>query len=394
MDETDRTGALEVHGVEGLTAISETAAVQQYMRTGAMPFWVAGILMNQWVRQLDYEKLLRESLLSAAVAGRMAAGWLQNLEFSQLPNELVQYYQRAGATYRSLEAAEAIWETIPAPIRMNGQEALREFHASRDWSHIVPRSIGGGDSAREGIFELAPLNRARGDATMTPAELDLARQALSMEALRQAVEQAARVAVVSGLVAAVVEGVFAVMDEGLLYFEGKISKAAFYSRVLNRLGVSVARAVVISGLIVGVVTLCPFLIPVLEVLALPLAIVSFTVLGVKFYSLSKAWWQKVSEDPSLPAELLPDWFLNMTWEATKNASATAWDATQAASTSGWDQARSVAGMVWDASSGAWAGAAGLSYWISGTTQDAYRDASHWARQWFSEGLWGGRDLSG
>ena len=387
MDQTAKAGVLDVYRIEGLTEICESTAVQQYMRSGALPFWVAGVFMNQWVRQLDYEKLLKDSLLSAAVAGQFAGGWLQNLDFSQLPKDLTQYYQRAGAAYRSLEGAEAIWQTIPEPIRMNGQEALREFHASRDWSHIVPRSLGGGDSASEGLFEKVSLNRARGDATMTPAELDLARQALGVEALRQAVEQAARVAVISGLVAAVVEGVFAIMEEGLLYFDGKISKSAFYSRVLKRLSGSVARAVVISGLIVGLVTLCPFLIPVLEVLALPLAIVSFTQLGVKFYHLGKAWWQTVNLDPSLPAELLPAWFRDWTWDATKDASTRAWDATQEASVRGWGQTKSVCRFVWDASHGVWTGIAGISGRISGTTQDAYQDASDWARQWFSEEIW-------
>ncbi|MDE0206009.1 MAG: hypothetical protein OXP66_08275, partial [Candidatus Tectomicrobia bacterium] len=197
MDRRSKKGVQELYRIEGLAAIGETSAVQQYMRAGALPFWVAGIFMNQWVGQLDYEKLLKDSLAAAWVTGHFAAGWLQNLDFSQLPSDLLGYYQRAGAAYRSLEGAQSIWETIPEPIRMSGQEALREFHASRDWSHIVPRSLGGGDSASEGLFEMATLNRARGNATMTAAELDLARQSLGMEALRHAVEQAARVAVVS-----------------------------------------------------------------------------------------------------------------------------------------------------------------------------------------------------
>ena len=393
MDEAIRKGGQDVHRIEGLTAISETAAVQQYMRTGALPFWVAGILMNQRVRQLDYETLLKDIFVSLSVTGRFAMGWLQNLDFSQLPTDLAPYYQRAGATYRSLEGAQAIWETIPASTRMSGQEALREFHASRDWSHIVPRSLGGGDGASEGIFELASLNRARGDATMTAGELDLARQALNVEALRQAVEQAARVAVISGLVAAVVEGVFAVMEEGLLFFEGKISKSTFYSRVLRRLGVSVARAVVIAGLVVGLVTLCPILVPVLEVLALPLAIVSFTLLGVKFYHLGKAWWQVASLDPSLPAELLPAWFRERAWPATRDASARAWEVAQEASAQGWDQAGNVSRLVWDASHGLRTGAACIADGISGTTRGAYQDASHWARDWFSEWLWKSRDVA-
>ena len=151
MDQAAKTGELEVYRIEGLTGISESADVQQYMRTGTLPFWVAGILMNQWVRQLDYEKLLKDSL-SASVAGRFAAGWLQNLDFTQLPRDLAQYYRTAGATYRSFEGAQAIWETIPVSVRMNGQEALREFHASRDWSHIVPRSLGGWRQRQRGHF--------------------------------------------------------------------------------------------------------------------------------------------------------------------------------------------------------------------------------------------------
>ena len=391
IEQAGKTGVPAIYRIEGLTGISESATVQQYMRTGALQFWVAGIVMNQWVRQLDYEELLKD-LLSASVVGGFAGGWLQNLDFSLLPKDLVQYYQRAGAAYRNLDGAQAIWETIPAPIRMSGQDALREFHAGRDWSHIVPRSLGGGDSANEGIFEMASLNRARGDATMTSAELDLARQALSMEALRHVVEQAARVAVVSGLVAAVVEGVFAIMEEGLLYFDGKIGKAAFYSRVLKRLSVSVVRAVVISGLIVGLVTLCPFLIPVLDVLALPLVIVSFTMLGVRFYHLSKAWWQRMSLDPSMPAELLPAWFRDWTWEPTKGVSIRAWDATKDVSVWTWDKTKEVSDLVWDARHGVWKGVQGAWERVSGATRDVSQDASVWAYQWFSTTIWNPPEL--
>ena len=41
MDQAAETGVLDVYRIEGLTGISESAAVQQYMRTGALPFWVA-----------------------------------------------------------------------------------------------------------------------------------------------------------------------------------------------------------------------------------------------------------------------------------------------------------------------------------------------------------------
>ena len=408
MNETDNRDESGLYRIEGLTTASQTPEAQRYIRTGSSQFWVAGIFMNEWVRQLDFEKLLKD-LLSASVVGRFAGGWLQNLDFNMLPQDLIRYYQRAGAAYRDFEGAKAIWETIPTPTRMSGVDALREFHASRDWSHIIPRSLGGGDSASEGIFENASLNRARGDATMTRAELDLARSALNSEALRHAVEQAAKVAVASGLVAAVVEGVFATMEEGLNCFDGKITKSEFYARVLKRMGKSVARAIVISGLIVGLVTVFPVLIPVLNLLALPMAIVSFTLLGVRFYRLSKAWYRRVHLDPSLPEELLPDWFLNvargaaksapnwacgkakdlpvLVWDAVKRASRLARDAMALA----LDKSKQAPGLLWDARRNVWRDIKGVSgyvsEWVSDKSKDVPRDVSSWASQWFSERIW-------
>ena len=363
----DQAGRPDVYRLPGLTAIGETPAVQQYMRSGALQFWVAGLFMNQWVRQIDFDKLLKD-VMSASVAGVFAGGWLHNLDFSQLPRDLVAYYQRAGAVYRGLEGAEAIWETIPLSVRMSGPQALREFHAARDWSHIVPRSMGGGSSAVEGIFEMVSLNRARGDATMTPAELRLAREALGMEALRHAVEQAAQVAVTAALVAAVVEGVFALMEEGLRYFDGEIGKSTLYARVLKRVGVSAVHAVVISGLIVGLVTLFPFLIPVLEVLALPLAVVGFTLLGAKFYGLGKAWWQRVRLEPAL-------------LEGAEGALTQAWRTTRDVSARSWDMARSVPELIDTAGHGVGKGARVAWERVSDV------DASGWACQWFSTGIW-------
>lgn len=408
MNETDNKDESSLYRIEGLTKESQKPEVQRYIRTGSSQFWVAGIFMNEWVRQLDFEKLLKD-VLSASVVGRFAGGWLQNLDFNMLPPDLIQYYQRAGAAYRDLEAAQAIWETIPEPIRMSGVEALREFHASRDWSHIIPRSLGGGDSASEGIFENASLNRARGDATMTPAELDLARSALNSEALRLAVEQAAKVAVASGLVAAVVEGVFATMEEGLDCFDGKITKSEFYTRVLKRMGKSVARAMAISGLIVGLVTVFPVLVPVLNFLAFPMAVVSFTLLGVKFYSLSAAWYQRLHLNPSLPVELLPDWFLNVARDATKGAPNWVLDKTkdvavlvgdaakrtpeltQDAMALVWDKSRQAPGLLWDARRNVLKDIKGVSgyvsEWVSDKSKDVPHDVSSWASQWFRERIW-------
>jgi hypothetical protein len=173
--------------------------------------------------------------------------------------------------------------------------------------------MGGSDSASNGIFEERSINQARGAATMTREEFGLAQQALQTEAFRHAVTQAASVMVTAALVAAVVESVFAVMEEGLRYYDGEISKAELHARVLKRLGKRVALAVVISGLVVGLAfVFSPFTL-VLNALALPTAVAGFTLLGVRFYSLSAAWAQRVGLEP-----------VSAAWQQTKDSPGRAW----------------------------------------------------------------------
>ena len=112
--------------IDGLTEAANDPDVQQYIRTGALPFWIAGMFVNVW---------------------------RTNLDFISVPRDLADYYRRAGGASRNLAGAQEIWETIPRQIRMAGPRALREFRRTRDWSHFIPRIMGGGDSASEGIFE-------------------------------------------------------------------------------------------------------------------------------------------------------------------------------------------------------------------------------------------------
>ena len=291
----NRNGDTGTVKIEGLTPAAESPDVQQYIRTGALQFWVAGQFVNSW---------------------------LSNLDFNSLPTNLIGYYQRTGTRgqLRDLAEAEAVWETIPRALRMAGPEALYELRSGRDWSHIMPRSLGGSDSASNGIFEERSINQDRGAAMMTREEFGLAQQALQTEAFRHAVTQAASVMVTSTLITAVVEGVFAVMEEGLRYYDGEISKAELYSQVWKRLGRRAAVAVVISGLVVGLAFVFPPFIPVLKVLALPMAIAGFALLGTRFYSLSVEWYRRVGVEPVLAA-----WHQTMdiperVWQELKSAS--------------------------------------------------------------------------
>ena len=61
--------------IDGLTEAANDPDVQQYIRTGALPFWIAGMFVNVW---------------------------RTNLDFISVPPDLADYYRRAGGAYRDL----------------------------------------------------------------------------------------------------------------------------------------------------------------------------------------------------------------------------------------------------------------------------------------------------
>ena len=211
--------------------------------------------------------------------------WLRNLDFQSLPADRVRYYRQAGGAYRNLKNAEYIWRTIPKQVRMGGPDALRKFHSNKDWSHKIPRSTGGSDLARNGIFEQAALNRARGAIRMTAAEIRLARHVLNMDALKQAIEQSVRVSAKSTLQSVAIEAVFSILEYGLLYQEGKINRKQLSLEVGTRLAKTAPTAAVVPGTVAVLVMVFPVLLPVLGALALPLTTVSYIGMGLRLYQL-------------------------------------------------------------------------------------------------------------
>ena len=259
----------------------------QYARTGALPLWVAGMFINSWQN---------------------------NINFGSLPQDLVDYYRRAGGAYRDIQGAEAIWRTIPENIRLSGPAALRRFHGSRDWSHFIARSAGGSDSANKGIFEKAVINRARGAATMSAQEISLATKALNSADVRYAVTLAARSVVAGGLAVTVAEGVFAVMEYGLQHYDGEISRTELYVQVWERLFAAGFAAVAIIGIVMGLAILFPALSPILGTMALPLAVANIAFIGYRFYTLASEWVNRVGLAPILDA-----------WNKAKDITAEAWE---------------------------------------------------------------------
>ncbi len=275
-------------GSEQFNTEDLTETLLQYARIGALPLWVAGMFINTW---------------------------RDNINFNSLPQDLIDYYRRAGGTYRDIAGAREIWNTIPQHVRLSGPAALRQFHGDRDWSHFIARSVGGSDSANNGIFENAIINRARGAATMSAEEISLATKALDSVDLRYAVTLASRAIVAGGLAVIMAEGVFSVMDLGLQFYDGEISRAELYVQAGKHLLTSSLVATGIAGIVMGLAILFPAFLPILGAMALPLAVANFVSYGHRFYTLASEWVQRVGLAPVLDA-----------WNRTKEISAAAWQA--------------------------------------------------------------------
>jgi len=110
------------------------------------------------------------SIVSAgAIAAQEAFKVSHNIRFENLPKNLQFKFARAGVRdgMRNVLETAKVFESIPAQIRAQGPEAIRNFCQDKDWSHIQARVNGGGNEAANGIFEYFWVNRARGGKDMT-----------------------------------------------------------------------------------------------------------------------------------------------------------------------------------------------------------------------------------
>lgn len=245
---------------------------------------------------LSYSRL---GLLQFHIAGHFLNTWAHNLQFNNLPKELIAYFQHAGAQYHPAGMAESIWGTIPHSIRMAGPDTVREFLHTRDWSHFIPHSHGGGHGAGHGIFESLMLNRSRGAHPMTHSEILHAREILHSAALKQVMQNALEVTLTAGLIAIAVTAVLSIMENGLRYKQGELDHKELYGRVVKETIRNAAVSVAVSGIIIGLVLVFPLLMPVLSAVALPLAVVGFSMLGHRFYRLSAEWLKETDLTPAI-----------------------------------------------------------------------------------------------
>lgn len=267
------------------TGTNDESDLIKYIATGALPFWVAGLFLN-------------------------AAS--KNLDFDSLPADLREYFRKAGGASRTTAGAQSVWETIPFSVRMEGPKGLREFLSSRDWSHFIPRSMGGSDRANAGIFEDMGLNRARGATPMTVEEIEAAREALRTPMLQRPIWQTARVTVPAATVGVVAVGVLSILEYGLWYQEGKIDQVELFNLVWKELSVGIGVGISIVGIIAGLVILFPQFMAVVAPIMLPFAFFHFAFVGYRFYEATEKW-KRAGFDPLLGA-----------WNTARVISAEAW----------------------------------------------------------------------
>lgn len=225
------------------------------------------------------------------VAGRFLNAARNNLSFENLPANLRLKYHYAGAEYKNLPAARGLWESVPAPVRAAGPEAVLKFHKGKDWSHIVPRSVGGPATADNGVWWSSTKNKILGANEMSAADLADARAALRSEAINAALRQTLS-GMAKGAILGVLVGAFlACLECGLEYAEGKITWPEMVDKVVRTSIFAGLGGLVITGLIIGISLFFPFLIPILMPLMFALQIVSLLFLGRHLFTLAQGWWE-------------------------------------------------------------------------------------------------------
>jgi len=228
------------------------------------------------------------SIVSAgAIAAREAFKIAHNIRFENLPTNLQFKFARAGMRdgMRNVQEAAKVFESIPAQIRAQGPEAVRHFCQDKDWSHIRARVNGGGSEAANGIFEYFWVNRARGGADMTAAELAVAKQVLADAAFKAAVAEIVGAVIKGAIAAAVIELVFSILENSLLCVEGKITQ----SELVEQVATATAKAGIAGGAITGILlTLCMAFPPIaapLGAAAVPLAVAGIGFMGIRAWEI-------------------------------------------------------------------------------------------------------------
>lgn len=265
------------------TKVQETLAETQNLASQiSAKVEESATVLTTWVESAP------SSIVSAgAIATQEAFKIAHNIRFENLPTNLQFKFATVGMRdgMRNVQEAAKVFESIPAQIRAQGPEAIRNFRQGKDWSHIQARVNGGGSEAANGVFEHFWVNRARGGADMTAAELAVAKQVLADAAFKAAVAEIVGAAMKGAIAAAVIELVFSILENSLLCVEGKITQ----SELVEQVATATAKAGIAGGVITGILlTICMVFPPIAALLgaaAMPLAVAGIGFMGIRAWEI-------------------------------------------------------------------------------------------------------------
>ena len=253
-------------------------------------------LSNKISAQIQESKNVVTAWVESAPSSMISAGVIvtqeafkiaHNIRFENLPKQLQLKFARAGirSGMRNVQEAAKVFESIPAQIRAQGPEAIRNFCQDKDWSHIRAHINGGGSEANNGIFEYFWVNRDRGGVDMTAEELAVAKKVLADAAFKTAVTEIVGITIKGAIIAAVIELVFSILENSLLYAEAKITQ----SELVQKVTTATAKAGIAGGVITGILlTICMIFPPIAQLLgiaAIPLGVAGIGFMGIRAWEI-------------------------------------------------------------------------------------------------------------
>ena len=239
----------------------------------------------------EFHELVATGVAPLWVAGQTVNSFAYHLRFMNMPPYLVRYFRAAGGEWKSLQQANAVWETIPRQVRAGGPGEISRFLNDMDWSHVVAARNGGASTADNGIFETRILNRIRGGENMTPAEVAAARRVIQSKMIGSIMLQTVSAMFTGAVVGLLIGGLVACLEYGLQYAEGEITWRQMVEKVVKTGLLAGGLSFVITGLLVGLALLFPAVITVMVPVLFVLQIVSLVFLAQHAMRLAAGYWE-------------------------------------------------------------------------------------------------------